>query len=539
MHLKDFIGNSYLKWQSNKIFIKAQTGLGKSTFIIQVLLELYKNTGQKLLIICNRRLLRKQYWYELIQKYEKYAELKKVVEVVTYQEISQAIMNGANVDLLFRDFSGICLDECHYFVADADFNSFGTYATLQAIIRAGLYHLMIFMSATPDDVFPWIKKIIRAWSAKISYEEKLRIEENCLQFIDYDIPEKGYTYVNCAVVDDKQTLVDYFAKSPEKGIIFWDDKKGAEEIAKLLVERGGIEKKEIAMLNAENLENTENSNVVKTLAMANKLAVKILLTTSVLDNGISIHDDDVCNIAIITDSKTSFFQMLGRVRITGERKLNLIFLKRKVSYFAKRENVLKSMLDVAENLNENSIYYNRYSILESLRSDDEMAKVYRRVLVFMPDELDVLNKNSTYINYGDVRVCVNQFAIEKLGDNFMMVSRFHKMAMNSELDPIFCQMEWLHKGKEELEVIESNYSSEQKEELREKLQQIKDYSQKQLSDLKEELAKTYRTTALSKYGVRNRAFDRATLEQVLEDNRLQLDVKTVDGRNSYSVSSRV
>ena len=50
-----------------------------------------------------------------------------------------------------------------------------------------------------------------------------------------------------------------------------------------------------------------------------ELPCKVLITTSVLDNGFSIEDDNVKNIVICTDDKTEFLQELGRKRINKDK----------------------------------------------------------------------------------------------------------------------------------------------------------------------------------------------------------------------------
>lgn len=41
---------------------------------------------------------------------------------------------------------------------------------------------------------------------------------------------------------------------------------------------------------------------------------KVVVATSVMDNGISIHDIEMRNMVIIADTKEEFIQMLGRKR---------------------------------------------------------------------------------------------------------------------------------------------------------------------------------------------------------------------------------
>lgn len=65
---------------------------------------------------------------------------------------------------------------------------------------------------------------------------------------------------------------------------------------------------------------------LKQLESKQSFSCKVLITTSVLDCGINILDDAVQNIVIFEAEKTTFLQMLGRVRIRGDRKIRL-FIK--------------------------------------------------------------------------------------------------------------------------------------------------------------------------------------------------------------------
>lgn len=53
------------------------------------------------------------------------------------------------------------------------------------------------------------------------------------------------------------------------------------------------------------------------------LVYPVLIATSVLDCGVSLHADDVNNIVICQPNKTSFLQMLGRIRVKEGDRINL------------------------------------------------------------------------------------------------------------------------------------------------------------------------------------------------------------------------
>ena len=107
-YLSEVIGDEYFDWGKQKIIIQAPTGSGKSTFIIQALLKRYQRKHWKLLILCNRRLLRKQYWYQLVQQFDAYSDLRQVVEIKTYQELAASMMHGIKLENGVEGYAGIC-----------------------------------------------------------------------------------------------------------------------------------------------------------------------------------------------------------------------------------------------------------------------------------------------------------------------------------------------------------------------------------------------------------------------------------------------
>ena len=54
---------------------------------------------------------------------------------------------------------------------------------------------------------------------------------------------------------------------------------------------------------------------------------RVLISTSVLDNGFSIKDKEVKNIALFTDDKIEFLQELGRVRLEPNQKVKIYISK--------------------------------------------------------------------------------------------------------------------------------------------------------------------------------------------------------------------
>lgn len=135
-YLTELIGDDYMEWEGRKILISAPTGMGKTTFILQVFLRYFKRKRKKVLILSNRVLLRTQYWSSLLEQFVEYRDIEESVTVMTYQQLEEKVKSGA-IEGVFNEYAAIVCDECHFFYADADFNNFGTFVLLQAIARAG------------------------------------------------------------------------------------------------------------------------------------------------------------------------------------------------------------------------------------------------------------------------------------------------------------------------------------------------------------------------------------------------------------------
>ena len=59
-------------------------------------------------------------------------------------------------------------------------------------------------------------------------------------------------------------------------------------------------------ITSEYEQDVNSFNEMKTLANSSKQSAKVLIVTSVLDNGINIKDVELRNLVIITDTKTEF-----------------------------------------------------------------------------------------------------------------------------------------------------------------------------------------------------------------------------------------
>ena len=112
------------------------------------------------------------------------------------------------------------------------------------------------------------------------------------------------------------------------------------------------------------------------------LEPKVLITTSVLDNGISLEDSSLRNIAIISNSRLSFIQMLGRIReCDGVDTINLILLKREateLSVFLTRYENLVKQIDIIINNHRGICGLSYKEIIR--RSSKDIFRIFQRML---------------------------------------------------------------------------------------------------------------------------------------------------------------
>lgn len=540
-YLSELIGDDYMEWSKKKIILTAPTGLGKTTFIVDRLLTYKKLNEKKMLILCNRKLLRRQYWFDLVEKFHSYTELERAVKIETYQHIAEMLRQGEDMAEMFRDYECIVLDECHYFYADAEFNGFGTFGLLQQLIYLGYGKQMIFMSATTDEVKPWIREVIDKYKHKNRRCENPRnYDDSCGEIVELNYSHLAdYERFSCIAVEDENTLYECLAKSSYKSLVFIDDKEKADEMAAELVSKHGVRKTDISILNAENIDSDKNKNLVNQMTMAHRLPPKILITTAVLDNGVSLHDEDIKNVVVMTESKVSFIQMIGRVRAESVSDCNLYFLPKDTKIYERRMRTYSHELELAEQIvNPKEILY-PYKYINAVwdEPESEMARLYRKIFVLVPYKQVYLyfDENRIWRSYGDTGLVFNEFAKRKIGDMYVAESDFYKKSVVSSLSPVYQQMKWIDKT--ELKIIESDYQKRYKEEFVDYLLTAKDFTVEKMKDFKTALVRKYRKDFFPDILASNGTLSAEKLQEICQRYQLVLKDRedSATRRKLYSI----
>lgn len=532
----------YQKWlPGKKVVIIAPTGMGKGTFVLDSFLEHCKEKGMKVLILCNRRLLRSQYYMDLAERFWRQSEIDESVVIRTYQEMAEKLRDTKNVNRLLEDYDVIVADEIHYFLQDADFNPYGTYVLLQALVQAGYFKTMLFLTATYSEVEPVLKETF------LKVKEKLKgTLPYSTSFIEYDLTnefvydyteEADYSHLRCFYVEDEGTLLDTIAKSSKKSVIFIDDIKLAEKLKEELKNNWKIPEEEIFLLNASVMDEKPGDEVIRSLAIAHRVKPKILITTSVLDNGVSIHDRDVGNIVLATESKISFLQMIGRIRTENTDGCNVYLFPRDTAYYSKRIRQLKEKLEIYSKY-RNYIEKDDLQVLYDAWYDNgNDGKVIRTGIVITREEHECIQerRNRLFTRQRGFVLAFNVFAYEKLGNLLLAEKIFYKKSLINPVEVAQAQFAWLNKEAFDIEIMQSTYKEQKLLEMKEKILTIQDFSSEQFSQIKVDIAKEYRDALFSHILFKGKSFENKKFQEVCSLCNLQFIIEEKDGKNSYKV----
>ncbi len=308
--------NEISEWNSEtSVFIAADTGLGKNTFVEKFLIPKVWESREKILLLSNRvalgrqekrRLARIFNMEEVLNDYTDKG-LDKLIKfgcltAVSYQQLGAWINEKSaelkNVTQNFFDY--IVVDEVHFFLADCSFNPL-TDKILSFIVNNFQDSVRIYMTATPEQIFP----VLRENDKKIVYKQDgiLVYRRN---WILYEFSH-DFSWIQPKAFAGLVDLADIVQQNQEKWLIFINSISEGNELKSLIGE--GV------LLTAES-KNPEDPTypIFSQIVKQEKYDERVVIATSVLENGINIKDSALKNIAIFSNEKTQFMQMLGRIR---------------------------------------------------------------------------------------------------------------------------------------------------------------------------------------------------------------------------------
>lgn len=344
-YVSEDIQEKYKEWKEGQmIFLSAHTGAGKTFFILNQLMEFAAISGKRILYLVNRSILKEQLEEQINtevrnklrrNKNIKSENLAEIIEVKLYQTIENECKQNPNYKNQ-EEYDYIIADEAHYFLEDSMFNTY-TQLSYNWIMGKRYDAVLIFISATIDRMKDYI--------LKDNHIEEIPEEERSkngayIMYGDLDSRdivknyrmEADYSYVKVSLLKKIEEITELVEKDKSKWLIFVDNIEKGKTIEK------SLQKKEIdvAFITAESKKDRELLGIVQKVNTIEKYEQRVLIATSVMDNGISIKDFDLRKFIIMAVTQEQFIQMLGRKRmISDTEKLKVYLLLREKEYFRK------------------------------------------------------------------------------------------------------------------------------------------------------------------------------------------------------------
>ena len=164
--------------------------------------------------------------------------------------------------------------------------------------------------------------------------------------------EADYSHLKIHVIDEpegiKEAIKTYEGK--DKWLVFYNSIDRAKSICKALKDM----RLDAISIDAGYLDTKEKQETMDDIIKDGILRHKITFVTSVVDNGVSISDPNLKNIAVFTDTKEDFIQMLGRKRKDdGVGHVNLYLSKQDKEYFGNRKSMFTRLKESINRFNMN------------------------------------------------------------------------------------------------------------------------------------------------------------------------------------------
>ena len=353
-YVADEIQMEYKEWKPGEIIlITASTGRGKSYFILHTYLRWAIENNHRILYLVNRKILQKKLKEELkeIELYGEFGldsiDINQYIYIDTYQNIENSLKNFGALEKLkwMNKFQVVVCDECHYFYTDSNFNT-GTELSYLAIKEIFARKIRIFISATMEKIKDYV------------ISDQFKSEDNAIDNIfkrkgykEYALSE-NYENINLHILEAENALVEKMKEnihsSGEKWLVFVDSIDMGKAIKKRILCDQEVEESQVVFIDADYENDKEANHSVSEIVENKKSKKRVVISTAVMDNGITFWDQDLVNVAIFADTEETFLQMLGRRRREHNDKVNLYVCKRNRTHFVKRLQYTKQIWNCYE-----------------------------------------------------------------------------------------------------------------------------------------------------------------------------------------------
>lgn len=464
-YASEFCKDSYQQFLSRHTYlIECGTGKGKSYMISKIIIPKAYWDKKKVLLLVNRAKLKDQYdkdmsniVYEGLVNFNPCTHsLRNLYDhsllIITYQNLESELANNLECTLKKLDkYDIIIADEIHYILKDATFNP-STRLSAETLLMYLAQKTRYFLSATMENLKPIIfrpNKIMKPiFTSEERYMdicyEKHNYEENVYNraaiYYEYVMPQ-DYSYINVHYYRNEDVIIDYIANSSssDKWLYFVSGKAKGREIAdkinkKYIEVRGKDYGKIASFISAEyrNENEKEMQEVMDEITDKEDVNAKVIVTTSVLDNGINLKSKELLHVVINTDNKTSFIQMLGRKRLlTNEDKVNLYISANGINFFENRVKKIENTLDIINQVSHAE--FDRY-MTKNMLSKESSSNAFRTVAFFMTEYVN--NTARAYYR-------ISELSIHQLQLMYKNYQEIIEKLNNDENAFIYEQLSWI------------------------------------------------------------------------------------------------
>ena len=493
-YLTDEIGDSYKNWKpGDEILITAHTGTGKTWFVLYELLKWVIFQKGKMLYLVNRKILKLQLEEKLKDEIEKYMrnefpyeriDINDYITIATYQSLEteiKASMRYRNNESYnkMNQYTILVCDEAHYFYSDSNFNT-NTILSFNNLRIAFYAKIQVYMSATLDNMRSYLvgenNSLVR--NKELDNNFIMHQTKRMGQLYEYGM-EKNYDNINLVMFNGLEDLRDIIIRevtiNKEKWLIFVDDIMEGRSLKKSLTTKKKPKDKDdkkayadedniilsdedIVFIKAGYEKDEDATKSVQEITKKSLSKKSVIITTPVMDNGISIYDPELLNIAIVADTEEEFIQMLGRQRFSS-KQINVFISRKSQSYFDSRYKEVNEAIRFCNQHMKNLNVICKYTgALNSWDVNGYLPNIYQQELLEKIFQYPICYKYIRKVCFAiNGLIGINTIAYNRLYN----LSRFYDEMAYLMADDSFAfarqQAKWLSKSDDEIKkyIVES------------------------------------------------------------------------------------
>ena len=342
--LKPWVAQDMLPGAGCAIF--AQTGTGKSTFLLDSLIPVAESYGAEVMYFTFRSAVALQTKRRIAEKFTPeiledvtdsgLQKLRQIgpCRVHTIHELSSRKVRTELINCVEK-IRFLVIDEVHLAVSDATFNGMTEDVLRFLIMQLGRNCARVYMTATPQLILDPLIALEKELDSKMpprKYRQRAALpvpdfKKNCY-YADVAAGEEftiypflaNYSYLSLVFFQRKESLIEHLMKhDTTKTLIFVSSLEEGEQLCQKL----GSENAEFISATSKN---SLKSDEYATLIKSHTFTKKFLIVTRWLDCGVDLCDLEFKTIVSDTIWEEEVLQMVGRKRILSQADALTVYL---------------------------------------------------------------------------------------------------------------------------------------------------------------------------------------------------------------------